>query len=452
MKYLEGVDLIRQIEKKYDVMSIKYKGISAWSYLRLYILDGLTSNKEIKASKSVIAPVLRCLFSFNPLQIFKKHSVWLFTSCERRKRVGEKMVHRVSGGITANIDSCLMVEKPDLLLGHYKRSEIKEKNIISESWLLMIIYLIELLIRPFNIKVDNEDVLTDILNDNHISFNYKHYLRLLYAQNIAMKLMLSITKKPQLVLMECPYSKMGYVWAFHQAGIKVIEMQHGVLNRNHDSYNSIDYEPLMNPDCICVFGEEEYKYFTQEKTQYAQEVRMTGLYMLERADEFFSCDIFEIERKKYNRIIVVSGQANAEEFLSKFIDEVAQNNEDFLFVYIPRHNDEILKFNANNIQLVTDVNIYEYLKWTDVHVTISSTTCLEAHYYHTPTIFVNYNNLATEYYGNILEEKNGAIYITKPEEFNMAIDKLDKQTTEWKELFAHNHTDKIRKVIIENMS
>ena len=452
MKYLEGVELIRQIENEYDVMSIKYNGVSAWSYLRLYLLDSITANRENKASRSNIALVLKSLFFYNPFQLFRHYDLWMFTGCERRKRIGDKMIQRVSGGASTSIDRCLMVEKPSKFIGHYRRSDIQEKHIVSEAWQLMTLRIIELLSRPFPVKVENEELLKKILLDKNLAFDYKHYLRLLNAQRVAMRLMLGITWRPMMVMMESPYDSMGYMWAFHQVGVKVIELQHGVLNRNHNAYNAIAYERQMNPDCICVFGEEEYNYFTKEKRDYAPFVKMTGLYMLELADLYFNVDIFVEYAKKYNRIIVAAGQSNAEKELSEFVDAVARERKDMLFIYIPRSSNADVYFNTDNVLLKTDVNIYEYLKWADIHITISSTTCLEAHYFHTPTIFVDLNHLATEYYGNILTNKNGAVYITKQEEFAGAVNELSSGDFEWKELFAHNHTEKIKKVVEDEMA
>lgn len=447
MKYLEAVQLFRTIEKDYDVMSIKYKGVCAWSYLRLYLFDRITANNELKATKSVVSLVIKSLFSYNPFQIFSKYDIWLFTGCERRKRIGDKMVQRVSGGLSNAVNNCLMIEKPHREFGHFKRKEIEEKHIVSESWLLMTLHIIEVLSRPFSPKIENEDIIIQLLKDKGISFDYKHYLRLLNAQRLAMKLMLNITRKPKCVVMECPYSSMGYMWAFHQAGIKVIELQHGVLNSNHYAYNAIDYERKMNPDCICVFGEEEFKYFTEEKPQYAAKVVTTGLYMLEKVDEFFKTDLFIEERKKYACVIVVAGQANCEKELGDFIDEIAKRRSDLLFIYIPRYCKEKPSICSDNVRIVTDVNIYEYLKWADVHMTISSTTCLEAHYFHTPTIFINFNNLSKEYYGNRLQENNGTRYIENEDQFDKALSDLLNQDTTWLELFAHNHTARIKRVI-----
>lgn len=452
MKYLEGVELIRQIETEYEVMSIKYKGISAWSYLRLYLLDRITAKREFRASRSVILQVLKGLFFYNPLQLFKSYNVWVFTGSERRKRIGGKMVQRVSGGVSANEKNSLMIEKPSIGVGHFKRRDINEKNIVSEAWLLMTLRIIEMLSRPFPVKVENEELVKKILSDKKLVFDYKHYLRLLNAQRMAMRLMLGITWKPKMVMMESPYDSMGYMWAFHQAGVKVIELQHGVLNRNHNAYNAIAYEKNMNPDCICVFGEEEFNYFTKEKPSYAPIIRMTGLYMLELADLYFNVDLFGEYRKKYNRVIVAAGQSNAERELSEFVDSIARMRKDIFFVYIPRSSNADVHFSTENVLVKRDVNIYEYLKWADIHMTISSTTCLEAHYFHTPTIFVDLNHLATEYYGDILTKKNGAVYISKQEEFAGAVKELGNGDFEWKELFAHHHTDTIKKIVEDELS
>lgn len=449
MTNLEGVELLREIESKYDVMAIKYKGVSVWPYLKLYLLDSITLNRESKMSKSVVVLVLKCLFLFNPFVIFKRFNIWIFTACERRKRLGDKMVQRVCGGVSTDVERCLMIEKPSLVMGHYKKAEIEEKNIISEAWLLLFTRLIVFLSKPFTPRIENEIVFQNILKDYNLKFNYKHYTRLLNAQRKAMRIMLAIIRKPKMVLMESPYDTMGYIWAFHQKEVKVIELQHGVINKDHEAYNGVSYDKILSPDSICVYGSEEYEYFTETEPQYAEKVYMTGLYMLERADLYFNIDVYSEYRKKYEKIFVVSGQAIFDLQLSGIIDQIAGRNPQYMFVYIPRHVDEKLEFKCNNVDVKGEVNIYEYLKWADVHITVSSTTCLEAHYYHTPTIFVDLENMATTFYRGILSEKNGAVYIQNNEEFEGALELLMNQDIEWKEFFAHHHIERIREAVSE---
>lgn len=452
MQALEGKKLIQDIEQKYDVMSVKWKGVSVWPFIRIYLKESVTTMRENKASASVVGLVLRCLFAFNPLRALKKHDVWTFTGCDRRKRLGDKMVHRISGAFASEGVNSLMIEKPLIGAGHYSRKEIEEKDIISESWLLMTFHIMEVLSRFVTPKLENEDLLKQILRENSLQFNYFRYVRMLNAQRKAMRLLLKLTPKPKVVFMECPYNIMGYMWAFHEKGIKVIEMQHGSLNGNHLAYCAKDYERKMNPDCICVFGEEEYKYLTKEKPQYSPEVKMTGLYILERADKYFSKDIFEQDRMKYQSVIVIAGQPAFEDSMAQFVDSVASEHNGFLFVYIPRHRRDDLQFKSSNVRLVNGVNIYEYLKWADVHITITSTTCLEAYYFRTPTIFYNFENLSATYFKEVLCEVDGFSFIDLPQQFDAAYQQIQCCDFSKKEFFAHDHVNRFLNVINENLN
>lgn len=450
MQTLEGVKLIKDIEQKFDVMSIKYKGVSVWPFLRIYLKESVTTQRENTVSASNIRLVLKCLFAYNPFSAFKHHDVWSFTACDRRKRLGDKMVHRISGSFAAEKVNCLMIEKPLKGIGHYQKKEIEERDIISESWLLMSFHAMEALSRGAKIKLDNEELIEKILRDYNLKFNYLRYVRILEAQRRAMRLMLALSSKPKVAFIECPYDSMGYLWAFHEKGIKVVEMQHGSLNGNHIAYNGKAYEPKMNPDCICVFGEEEYNYFTREEQQYAPEVRMTGLYMLEMADNYFKEDIFIEDRRAYQSVVVVSGQPVYEELLSHFIDQIAAEYNSLLFVYIPRRATENIKFQSKNARLVTNVNIYEYLKWADIHMTISSSTCLEAQFFHTPTIFYNYNHISENYLNGILKEENGAFFVTSAAEFGLAYKKICNTAFMFRELFAHSNVNRILSLMRNN--
>lgn len=447
MTYLEAVALLHDIESKYDVMSIRYKGVSIWTYLRIYFLDSISTKSEVKTSGSVIWVVLRSLFSFNPFLLLTKHFCWLITGAERRKKVGDKMIHRISGGFMNSGRSVLMLEKPNSATGHSSKDSIEEKNIVSMAFPIILEHLFSKIISRRKLKIENEQLLKQILLDYGIDFNYNRYINNIESQLWAMNTLLNISKRPRLVFMECPYTMMGFVWAFHKHNIKVIEMQHGVLNAKHYAYNARVYDRTLNPDCVCVFGVEEYNYFKNEATNYAPDVQMTGLYMLEKADLYFSKDIFENDRKNYEHIVVVSGQAGFEEQLGEYINKVACNHPESLFVYIPRHNDVKLNFTCENIRFVTGVNIYEYLKWADLHITVSSTTCLEAHYFHTPTIFYNYQKMASTYYGTVLASENAVVYLDDENGFDKAFSHLLTGEFEYKEIFAHNHVENLKKVI-----
>lgn len=448
MKYLDAVQKLKNIETQYDVMSIVYRGVSIWPFLRIYLLDELLDNhSHISTSRSAIKTTLKCLFYYNPFIFFKHYKVWLFNASERRKLIGSKYVHRVSGAVNQIENNTLTIEKPNLQKGHYPIKDIEEKNILSESWLLILTHIIKCVMSIFTIKLSNAEIIERIIADNRIKFEYKKFVKLLVSQKNAMDCMLFISHKPEVIFIECPYTSMGYVWAFHNNGIKVIEMQHGVLNGEHYAYNSKFHSTEFYPDEVCVYGDIEYQFFTKINNKYCNTIHKTGLYVLEYSDRYFKQDVFAEYRHKYASIILVSGQRSAEPQLANFIDQVAACNPNLLFVYVPRSTDNNIEFASKNVIYCPDVNIYQYLKWCDIHCTISSTTCLESQYFHKPTIFYNYDNMSVAYYGRELYREHGVRYINNVNEFKSACESVSTSINKYKELFSHNHMDTIHTIL-----
>lgn len=446
MKYLEAIQLFRKIEKKYDVMSIKYKDVAIWPYFRIYLFDMVSVNHAVAHNFSALKLLISSLFQYNPFRFFRKYRVWDFAASTTRKKIGDKYEHHVSGFLHKSPYPVLTVELRSPGIRAISKEEIPETNIVSYSWSLAHTAILDLLSRPFHRKIEGEDILKEIIAELDVPFNYQCRLSWLLAQKHTTDFFLSLGHKPDLFILECYYTQMGRIWSAHEHRIPVVELQHGVLNRNHYAYNPTYHSNLLYPDEICVYGEEELKYFTEEEPQFTEKVSMTGLYLLDRSATFFVKDIFAEERTKYKKIIVVAGQTSGEEKLGAFVDDLAKNLPDVLFVYIPRQV-EVLSFSAPNVILKVGVNIYEYLKWCDIHITISSTTGLEAHYYRKPVVFCDFEGIAKEYYGKVISEKNGTFYIHTKEEFLTLLPKIKPEEYTYRELFAHNSEKRIKCVL-----
>ena len=141
MRYKESVDLIKEIESKYDVMSITIQGVSLWPVIRLNIVDILSGRGSYMRGGFVQSAmlVLKTLCYYNPFSMFRKSSIWLFTSFDRRKLLNNELVCRVSGGILESFNDVLVIEKPAHNQLFSLKKNIKEKCIISESWLLLLV-------------------------------------------------------------------------------------------------------------------------------------------------------------------------------------------------------------------------------------------------------------------------------------------------------------------------
>lgn len=427
MHYLDGVDKLRHIEKTYDVMSITFRNVPVWPFLRIYILQvlGETNNRNAhEVSMSKVSLVVKSILKYNPFIWFRSYPVWLFNARERRKNVAGKWVHRVSGFMNELGVKFLDIEKPSPSVPDIPRKFTDEHYLTSEGLPIMGAHLIERFLRLFRLKINNENLLSEIVREYAPEFDYKYFVRYLWSQKLAMTGLLALSRSPKVSVMECPYNMMGYIWALKKKGIKVIELQHGVINNSHYAY-IFPHESIFSPDELWVYGNEEYEFFSRENPHYSSVVKQTGLYILHLAKEAFTDDIFKTCRDTYKKIVVFTGQTLVENEVKCFIREAAVLNPDILFVYIPRNAEESFDVKASNVLFRPGVNVYEYLKWCDIHMTVSSTTCLEACYFQKPTVFYNLYNLATTYYGKQFTGSKCAAFVSNPTDLSQALESFN---------------------------
>ena len=451
MTYLEAVALIKRIEQRYDMRLIKYKDEPIWPLLRINIIDTISGNNNTMKStgSTAVKQVLKTLFYYNPLNFFRKYKLWLFAGYERRKVVGNHRLLRVSGCVIEAEPNTLVIEKPSKNQNTHHRRDVPEKSIVSESWLLMFVHALAIVFRPLTLKIENENILKSVLDEYNIKFDYISAIRILASQKIVFDCILAVLPKPEKVIIECPYTIMGYVWSLHNHGIPVIELQHGVLNDKHYAYNSLYPSKSLYPDILCVFGEDEYNYLKSSNCHYCNDIRKTGLYFMEVAQKSFLLDPFAEYRTKYKYIVLIAGQRGYEAQMAEYVRKVSSSTPDCLYAYVPRSADTVLSFSETNIIFCPGVNIYEYMIWCDLHITISSTTCLECQYYHKPTIFYNYADMSESYYRDVLTEKNGALYTNSVDEYLPALQKMINGKFDYKEVFTHDTVKKIKEIINE---
>lgn len=450
MHYLKGVEKLRQIEQSYDVMSITFKDVPVWPFIRIYLLQvlGETNNRTAHdVSMSKVSLVLKSIIKTNPFNWLRSYPIWLFNARERRKNVRGKWVHRVSGFMNDLNVKFLDIEKPSASSVPMPKRLLDEKYLVSEGLPILTAHIIERLLRLFKQKISNEEILKEIVSKYAPDFNYKYFVRYLWSQKIAMKGLLALTHTPKVSIIECPYNMMGYIWALKVKGVKIIELQHGVIGNSHYAY-ILPYNSIFSPDELWVYGDEEYNFFMSQNPYYSQKVVPTGLYILQRAKEAFTEDIFKQYRDKYKRIVVFTGQALVENEIKIYIQEAAINNPDTLFVYIPRNAHESFENTSDNILFCPGVNVYEYLKWCDIHMTVSSTTCLEACYFYKPTVFYNFDNLSKTYYGNLFANTKCAAFVSDTSELDAAFDSFKNiQKSDFVNRFTPFCTDSISELL-----
>ncbi len=149
---------------------------------------------------------------------------------------------------------------------------------------------------------ENEEILRQILANIGISLNYKSIIMKFLSSYKAMDLLLTLNK-PKIAVMECPYGEtgFGYVYAFKKRNVKVIELQHGVINSSHYAYNSLLKNKWYGDDYLFVFGEKDRKCFQTENTNYIdnENIRVTGHFLLSKYTELKVKDPFIYLKVKY---------------------------------------------------------------------------------------------------------------------------------------------------------
>lgn len=207
MEYLKAVNRLKEIEHKYDVMSIKYKGVSMWPQLRIYMMSEMATHSEQRVTSSSVKLVLSTLFFYNPLCFFRKYDTWHFCSCITRKKIGEKYVHHVSGMLSQLGNKTLQWEYPIPGTQHYSKKDIEETNIISASWWLLLSRGLASMSKRKKINIENEFLIQKILSDYQLTFDYKACIRRLIWLKRTTDFFFAISHTPKLIVMECAYTQ-----------------------------------------------------------------------------------------------------------------------------------------------------------------------------------------------------------------------------------------------------
>ena len=448
MEYLEAVRLVKEVEEKYDVMSVKFKGISVWPMLRTYLFIADTEGqKPFAVTRATVFAVLKGVFFYSWAPLFKKHKLWVSTSSRDRKIVRGVYINRTMGAVCHIDKNALLWESSTPFVPNIGKKLIEEKHIVSGNISLLIKYALKFFLFWWKPKLEGEEVLTQICEDYNYQFNYLDYVRRLYSEKKTTDILLALLPKPDKELLICSYGQFGSIWSLKNHGVKVIELQHGVLNAHHYGYNPKFFSKELYPDVMCVMGEVEYRYFTEENTNFCKNVEKVGLYMLDYARKVFTNDLFSEFRNKYKAVIVIAGQKLIEEKAQLFFAELARRKPEYVFVYIPREPNVQNILREHNTLFRAGVNIYEYLKWCDLHCTVSSTTCLEAQFFCKGTLFWDVDKVATEYYANVLKPENGVAYVKTIDEAEKAIEALLSGEFRYRDIFYQENEERLKAII-----
>jgi hypothetical protein len=415
--------LIKHIESNFNVKSIKYNSLNLWLELRnrIFVLITLGQESTLKVNSNTYKSIVLSAF-YGFFNWFKSYDAWIFSSKINRLLIDDKYHDRLFEYIGNSFEKSLFIEVTTDK--HYKRNKVASKYIVSKSILILIEKCLGLFISVKQIDLIEID---KIKEEYQINFNPNYTIKKMITQYRVMKFLLRF-KSPKVVFLAPTYTSFGYVKAFKEKGIKVIEVQHGVIVKEHFGYNFHEkFDEHYFPDYLLSFGEQEIEVFKNNYGISSHHIVPVGNYYLDYLNTNLKVDVnLEKTLKCFKKSFVVSLQEiDKTEALIPNIILCAKENTDCIFILKPRklsvsfYKKEYEKL--DNVLFIDDLNIYQLISQTDFHITVYSTCAIEAPALGKHNILFNLNNLSKSIFGSTLTNKMSTTYVENLKELNFVV-------------------------------
>ncbi len=423
------LDDLREIETNYNVEDIEFGGFKMWPVLRIYFAAKYYSNVDSQSvTTSVFSNFIRNLF-YGVKHLFKRYDYLYFSSIDQRKNVDSQFIDKSVDSFCSELGSGLVIEMSSS--NHFNKKDVPQNPIISKSIFYFFIFIYsKFFIRSKQIK--NAQVLESILNQYEVDIDYLTIMKRVIAQYRLMKILLKF-HKPKAVFFVCYYTNMGFIKALREKGIKVIEIQHGLINDSHDAYNvfkEIDNE--YYPEFLLTFGSIEKDVFKKHTNNFIDVNKVIPIgnfytdYILHKSVNNERINKLKVQ---YKFVVTVTGQNHyTEDILIKFLKDAATKAPDVCVLYVPRtvsKSYDNYGFPKNLIKMDW-LNCYESIVQSDFHSTVFSSCALEAPSMGIQNILININNLSKEHFGDILVNPLITQFVNSSDEFIEIIRSMDK--------------------------
>lgn len=387
-----------------------------YPWIKSRIFHKVIMGNEVLQEKtsSVLKDQLRSLF-YGFFSFFRKYDAWAFTTSSERVLLDGKYMDKVMDPLTIAKPIRLLVVELQLFK-KYKRSEVASKKVVSRAW---IIFLEEIYMRLFlrKITVEGREVLSEIEEELGNKVEVNSIIRKYLAQYRVMKFLLWLLPKPKVVFLTVSYANFGYIKAWKEAGIRVVEMQHGLIGDGHYGYvyhKIIDAEQF--PDEILVFGEQDQEFFATQTVIPIKRAIPVGRYILDHYKRNAAANSIPVKT-----ILVSLQDSEWSTALLNFILEIDRVEPGkYNWVIQPRRTPEAVyreQYDFPSNFVFSHASVYEAIGKTDAHLTIFSTTAIESLSIGKPTFLYDFEGAATTYLGQFLASNPNAYFCATVEAF-----------------------------------
>ena len=422
--------LIFELETKCnpEKILVSHKGLDyeVYPWIKPFLFSALQTGNKSNSRDTSIWFQLKQIFSGWSLFFRRYKTIIISNSLERRfldGQVYDKLFHYISN--KNSMQPCLTIESK-FPSNHYPLHDYKNKICTSRS----IFFLRELLYRLIflrKISIKEANVLNEFIEEQGVQVNLNYAIKKNIAQYKVMYRFFKRRPEIKYVFLTVSYTNFGLIKACKELGIKVVEVQHGVINSEHYGY-SYHYTPNQNqfPNYLLTLGDADCDFFHNNPLNNILQVKSVGSFIIEY---YLNQDKSISTTQSYTSKVVVSLQdcETGISAVSTFI-ELAERNPNIAFYFKRRRTrlEEYLnKFKfPKNVFFEKDRSIYELIRDCDIHLTAYSSCALEAPSLGVRNILYNHNDKAKQYYLDKLPEGSLNSYCSSLEEIHLALNKF----------------------------
>lgn len=397
------------------------KRFQIYPWVKVRLLHKWTMGKEVhvEKSKSLLFGQLKSLL-LGWRSICKSADYWMISNHLERTKINGKWKDKLFDPIADHLgqDKCRFIELQ--LFPPYQSQEVYSKNIISKAWWMLPEEFIACLSLVFSFRSEFGKEFNEMMRDLNVTVDIQSIVAKNWSQYIWMTWLLKWIKHPKAVFLTVSYSNFGYIRAFKERGIKVIECQHGWIGSGHFSYQyCAQMDPIQFPDEMLVFGESDVINLKTANFP-VREIIPIGKSIIQYYQDQVPSSFVGVEK------ISVALQDGIFSFeLLKFILECANSwGKDILWVIQNRRmSQEELEsafiFPENVVW--SSVGIYDCIVQCDVHITMYSTTAIEALSIGRVVCLYNWNDLSMHHLGGYMPPTSYLHYVQTSEQMEAVI-------------------------------
>tara|TARA_B110000483_G_scaffold237717_1_gene313015 strand:- start:13767 stop:15134 length:1368 start_codon:yes stop_codon:yes gene_type:complete len=417
---------LQEFESQCNFDAFKYNGENIWPILRyklgMKLMVQQNSSEEINKKKKRTTNIKFALsFFINLIHLFKlfsKYDYVYFTAQDDYRVIDEVRFNRFTHYLSKKLykNRILEIQSGFIL---EKESNIENITYVSSNVLSIIAFVLSKFLRIRDIEVMKKE-----LSKHQINLELESIIKYYLAQK---KIYTFLFKniKPKQIFFTC-YTLNNEIKCANDLNIDSVEFQHAKLV-NHFGYDLRRYvNPLFYPKHLCSFGDFEKEYL---KDKYyltdVSSVYPIGNFMIHLNNKRDNKVILKL-KDDFKIIICVSLQWTIFNETLEFVNKIARENTNICFILMPRSKSDLAKLNINldNVKVFEDINTYEVIKNSDIHLTCYSSCAFEAPSLGVPNIFWNYNSLSVIYYEEYINKYEFNSMINKSEDIENTLLKL----------------------------